>query len=373
MQSFKNVLAIADSSDRENTIFAQAAHLAARNRALLTVAAIIDSIPIVETCGSDRQSPFLCDVQLEEQIVQRERLRLEALAAPVREAGFEIKTRILRGNASLEIIREVVRNRHDVVMVCADGESRLTCTLFGSTCIDLMRRCPCPVLAIKPTQSSICGRVIAAVDRRAADREHNALNVKIIELAASIAQVEHGELITLHCWNIPRMSNLDILLSRGDMDRMVSDIQHDHLAWLDDLLEQCSLNHVRHQVHLLEGAAAELIPSEAQKHKVDVIVVGTACGIGIAGLVIGNMAERILRKVGCAVLTVKPDTFVTPVRVDGLTQVAPRDCLAATSAWFELHPISPRAFGSNSKHFWRPHIPETAWLRALPGLLQGVH
>jgi len=319
MQSFKNILAIADSSDKENTIFAQAAHLAARNRALLTVAATIDSIPIVETCSSDRQSSFLCDVQLEEQIVQRERLRVETLTAPVREAGLEIETRILRGNASLEIIREVVRNRHDLVMVSADGESRLTSALFGSPCVDLMRRCPCPVLVIKPTQSSICARVIAAVNRRAGDREHHALNVKIIEIAASIAQVEDGDLITLHCWNIPRMSNLDILLSRGDMDRMVSDIQHDHLAWLDDVLEQCSLNHVRHQVHLLEGAAAELIPSVAQKHRVDVIVAGTGCGTDIAGLFIGNTAERILRKVDCAVLTVKPDTFVTPVRVDGST------------------------------------------------------
>lgn len=316
MQSFKKILAIADSSDRENTAVARASYLASRNRGQLAVVATVASIPIVETCGSDRQSAFLCDIELEEAIVHRERLRVEALVAPFREAGLEVNSRVLRGDPSLEIIREVVRNHHDVVMMSADSESRLTSALFGSTCIDLMRSCPCPVWVIKPEQIGVYARVLAAVDPRPADKEHSALNMKIIELAASLAQAEHGDLITLHTWSIPGISNLEVLFSRGDMDRVVSEIQHEHMAWLDDLLEQCSLNHVHHQIHLLEGVAAELIPSVAKKQKVDVIVMGTACRAGIAGLFIGNSVEQVLRKVDCAVLTVKPDTFVSPVKVD---------------------------------------------------------
>ena len=35
-----------------------------------------------------------------------------------------------------------------------------------------------------------------------------------------------------------------------------------------------------------------------------------------SGISIGNTAERVLRKLPCSVLAVKPDGFVSPVRVD---------------------------------------------------------
>ena len=49
---------------------------------------------------------------------------------------------------------------------------------------------------------------------------------------------------------------------------------------------------------------------------VGLIVMGTVSRSGVAGLLIGNTAEEILRQVDCSVLTVKPDGFVTPVTLD---------------------------------------------------------
>ncbi|MGB7033464.1 MAG: universal stress protein, partial [Syntrophobacteria bacterium] len=42
---------------------------------------------------------------------------------------------------------------------------------------------------------------------------------------------------------------------------------------------------------------------------------GTLSRTGVAGFLIGNTAEKILNKVDCAVLAVKPDEFVTPVKL----------------------------------------------------------
>ena len=49
---------------------------------------------------------------------------------------------------------------------------------------------------------------------------------------------------------------------------------------------------------------------------IDLVVMGTVARAGIAGMLIGNTAERVLRKLPCSVLTVKPDGFVSPVRLD---------------------------------------------------------
>jgi len=43
---------------------------------------------------------------------------------------------------------------------------------------------------------------------------------------------------------------------------------------------------------------------------------GTLSRTGISGLLIGNTAEKVLRQVDCSVLIVKPDGFITPVKLD---------------------------------------------------------
>ena len=49
---------------------------------------------------------------------------------------------------------------------------------------------------------------------------------------------------------------------------------------------------------------------------IDLLVMGTVCRTGIAGFLIGNTAEEVLNQVGCSVLTLKPEGFVTPVTLD---------------------------------------------------------
>jgi len=62
MQRFKNILVVVDSADKQNTAFERAAGLALRNRALLTVACIVESVTEIgdsdyPTAGCGRRSP----------------------------------------------------------------------------------------------------------------------------------------------------------------------------------------------------------------------------------------------------------------------------------------------------------------------------
>jgi nucleotide-binding universal stress UspA family protein len=318
MQRFKNILVVADSADKQNTAFERSAGLALRNRALLTVACVVESVPEADAGIPERRCADLQGMRIQEVMIQEDLRRLETLIAPLRDAGVEVQTRILRGTPFLEIIREVLRNQHDLVMMTADGESGLTGALFGSTSIHLMRKCPCPVWVIKPAHAKFYARILAAVDPHPSDRELNALNIKIIELAASLARAERSELYIVHTWNASRISSLGTRYSRGNMEPVVSDVEQEHVSRLNELLQLCPLDDVRHQVHLLEGDAGDLIPAMARRKRADVIVMGTVCRTGVAGFFIGNTAEKVLRQVDCSVLTVKPDTFVTPVKLDSL-------------------------------------------------------
>jgi universal stress protein E len=45
----------------------------------------------------------------------------------------------------------------------------------------------------------------------------------------------------------------------------------------------------------------------------DLLVMGTISRAGLAGVLIGSTAERLLDRVDCSILAVKPEDFVSPV------------------------------------------------------------
>ena len=178
-----------------------------------------------------------------------------------------------------------------------------------------MRKCPCPVWAIKPSSKTGFDRIMAAVDFDPAHEENQALNTKIIELASSLAEFQDAELYVVHAW---RLYGENLLRNRSglrpnEIDKIVERSLETHRRWLNDLVQKNAPTIPEHRIHLLKGEAGDLIPETAIKIKVDLIVMGTVGRTGIPGYFIGNTAERILQQVNCSVMAVKPDRFVSPV------------------------------------------------------------
>jgi universal stress protein E len=67
---------------------------------------------------------------------------------------------------------------------------------------------------------------------------------------------------------------------------------------------------------LIEGDPVRVIPDYVREHGVDLLTIGTLVRTGVAGLLIGNTAEKILGEVDCSILALKPAGFVSPVELD---------------------------------------------------------
>ena len=200
-------------------------------------------------------------------------------------------------------------------MMAAEGEGGVRDALFGSTSTHLMRKCPCPVWVMKSGRRRRYAKVLAAVNPAPSDHDHDSLNIKIMELATSLARLESAELHVLHAWT-PVAEWLNFAgnrLTASELARIDRSNEIEHLNWVDELLAKVQLDDLEVQRHMLKGDASDLIPRLALKKRIDVIVMGTVCRTGVPGLFIGNTAERVLRHVNCSVLTVKPEGFVSPV------------------------------------------------------------
>jgi len=304
MHRFAKILFINEPPATAAPALQRAVQLARTNEAQLTICNVSEEL---------RRSL----TNLHEVVLRMQDEQLQSLIGKVPVEGLDIKTQHLVGTPFLEIIKEVLRGGHDLVIKPAEGRGGVSNMLFGSTDLHLLRKCPCPLWIIKPSTRKHYARILAAVDPDAAEKANAELNTLILDLATSLAQRDNSELHIVHAWSMPYESTLRNrrgYLPQSDVDRLVRDTRKTHKKWLDELLGRYELQDLPTRIHLLKGNAGDIIASLAQRKRVELIVMGTVARTRIPGFFIGNTAEKTLAKVDCSVLAVKPKSFSTPVQ-----------------------------------------------------------
>jgi len=315
MKKFKKILVVYTGKAEGMDALKRAFYLSKHNKARLTVVDVIANPP-------QKSMAFLGAVTGEAlmETVRDEKLT-EIKGAIKRLEGYtKIKAdvKVLTGKPHIEIIKEVLKNGHDLVMKATEGNVGAKELLFGSVDINLMRKCPCPVWMVKPSKSKKYARILAAVDPDPFDKESDELNGVIMEIAVSVSISEKSELHIVHAWSMfgerllrePRFKKTEMEIRKLLLEAKIS-----HKQRLEKLIYKSGLGKLKHTVHLLKGDPSEIIPNFAKRRKIDLIVMGTICRTGLPGFIIGNTAESILNRVSCSVLTVKPAGFVTPVKL----------------------------------------------------------
>ena len=156
----------------------------------------------------------------------------------------------------------------------------------------LLRYAPCPVFLVHPIKRPFGGIVLAAVDTQTMDDAHHALNNAILAAAFNLAEDTNSK-VHLVC----------VL----DEEKAVA--THLGFEYLEDVsAEQAKIaerfNIPLNQVHVQLGNPQVIIKERTETLDTDILVIGTKARKGIAGIFIGNTAEKVLSKIICDVLVV---------------------------------------------------------------------
>lgn len=325
MQRFKNILCVATPGSIDRVALERAVALADNNQARLTVVEVIDEIP--------RNTKLIAHAQsleeLQAKIIAGHQQGLEKMVAPWSK-NIEIQIKVLIGIPFLEIIREMLRNDHDLIIKTAENAGLLD-RVFGSDDMHLLRKCPCPVLLVKPESPKAFHKILAAVDvddyyRPEELKARHLLNFQILEMASSLALSESAKLHIVHAWVAYGESMLQSARAGTSVEGIIAyaeEISQQHGQHLNVLMDeiinklgQDALKYLKPQTHLLKGAPHKVIPAFSKEIKADLVVMGTVARTGITGFFMGNTAETILNQLNCSVLAVKPQGFKTPVTLD---------------------------------------------------------
>ncbi|MDE0372386.1 MAG: universal stress protein [Rhodospirillales bacterium] len=316
MRRFQNILFIANHGADKHGLVGRAARLATVNKARLTLFDALD-LEDESRSGPATQSAVqeLNQVQVETRLNELEELR-DSIGADFPDLDIGVDVGV--GELATTAIRAVLSEQYDLVMKMPEGSASPLRVLFGSSDQKLMRKCPCPVWIIKPSENEHFKRILAAVNMNHTVPESKPLTQLIMALGTSLAADEQCELHVLHAWQLAgevKLRGRQIHVRK--VEQILKDMEGAHKSELEALLED--FPYERRDVHLVKGSAAEIIPKFVEEREIDLVVIGTVGRSGIPGLLIGNTAERVLNAVDCSVLTVKPEGFETPIEAAAWT------------------------------------------------------
>ena len=301
---FKNILVAASPGHLEPLTLRAAVKLADTNEAHLTV---LDVVPVPRLRGK---------VEVEGRVVEGEALlrdreeRLWHLAEDT-QAKKDTDVVVKTGEPFLEVIRHVVENGNDLVMVGGREVQMAEVPVPSSGVMHLLRKCPVPVWVMRPSRADKL-RILALIDPDPEDPVRDSLNDLVLKLATSLTRREGGELHLGHAWSLVGDATLRASPHAALPGEMVETAETSHREQLDLLTKR--LHEIGGSVHMVAGEAGKVLPRLAERLDIGLIVMGTVARTGLSGLIMGNTAETIMRAVRCSVLAVKPEGFVTPVK-----------------------------------------------------------
>jgi universal stress protein E len=304
MDKFRSILvAVKHLQRRRNPVIERAALIAAASGAKLELFHDLSSPVYVDTVmGANSTLASLTRASRAEALA-----RLEALAAPLRATGLAVATAAVWDYPPYEaIVRRAQATGADLIVTSKQGHHRLP-ALMGYTDWELLRICPVPVLLVKGTQRSGRGTVLAAVDPQHAFDKPAALDAKILTAAAALAPAYRARVHAVHVLAPWSHAGLGGQALSTDLEGMGRRMQRAARAALAQVIASTGVKPAR--THLLAGQPDLELPAASRRLRATLVVMGAMSRRGLKRLFPGNTAERLLDKLSCDVLIVKPAHF----------------------------------------------------------------
>jgi nucleotide-binding universal stress UspA family protein len=228
--------------------------------------------------------------------------QLRKHAAQAGKTGLKTRCHVRSGTPDVEITRFARECTVDLIVMGTHGRGVVSHALMGSVAEQVVRSAPCPVLTVHGPQreSAVPNILVALAFEPASDTA--------LTYARALARASGGTLHVLHV-----MENDFLRPMASDPYTLVATTRN---RVCDRLTEEDAIA-LRAQVEVeVSDAPAEAIIDYARSSGIDLIVLGTHGRRGANRLLMGSVAERVVRAASCPVLTVRhPEReFVRPDR-----------------------------------------------------------
>ncbi len=233
--------------------------------------------------------------------------RLERMARSPSLRGCRVRTGAALGFPPHEqIVRRAISSRADLVVAGYHSRGLADRLLLRNTDWELIRYCPCPLLLVKSRRVYRRPVILVAVDPFHAHAKPARLDDRLLSAGHELGRLLHGSVHAFHAY-MPLIANVAGPLGEPVVWESPT-IENTHRTQVrngfDRLAERAGISRSRR--HLVMGDVPSELDLAVRRLHAQIVVMGAVSRSGLERLLIGNTAERVLGRLACDVLVVKP-------------------------------------------------------------------
>jgi len=284
--ALRRLLATTDFSARSELAVKRAASLCERFKARLQLLHVVDD---------DRPAG----------VVERESRQalslLQAMAVDMPgESGKEPMSIVKVGDPFQEIVQAATDNDADLIVMGSHRRRILRDIFVGTTIERVMRTGHLPVLMVNTEPKGSYRRVVVATDMSEASA--NALST-----ARSLGLLEGAYVSLVHAFE-PLAKGMMIYanIEREKIEEHVAREASETRHKLAEFFKELQLGDLRYDLRLVEGPTFRTIKEFVDKEQPDLLVIGTRGLSGVKRVLLGSVADAVLRGIENDILAVPP-------------------------------------------------------------------
>jgi nucleotide-binding universal stress UspA family protein len=298
MEKIRSLLVPTDLSPRANHALVRAAMLAREHGASLRAQHVVAQGADTDTLPEEWSRSLLGTAPATEDFRQRTvealRARLETLMPGATPAQAQVNT----GVPFVEIIRAARSSNADLVVLGAHGGHYLREWLLGTTAERVIRKGDRPVLVVKKPPKGPYRRLLVAVD-------FSETSKRALALAARVAPKARLTLLNVYDFGLAEPLRAGGTTSEEllQLHRIYEQQRRERLA---AFARDAGLDPDKAQLLVRYGYPGIVINAVAAEQRAHLVVVGTQGLSGLRYVLLGSVAEHVLREARCDVLAVHP-------------------------------------------------------------------
>jgi universal stress protein E len=306
MLDINHILVVLDSEHPEQHAF---------DRALALASAVKADITIIGSCFErycEKSSSLALETKykIKTALISNCELWLESFAPEAKEKGIKISIEAhWQKNIHNAVMASMSNSNFDLVIKGTENHHGIIDRIFTHCDWNLLRHCPAPVLLVKSSKPWVSNRILASIDATSHDEGHRLINENILDFAEHLADhfatdlhlVNSYPMIALAFAMVPEVT------APEDIQKYIT---AQHKDECEHYAKKYNIND--DHIHITEGDPDDVVELMAKEIEADLLVIGSVAREGFSGVLLGNTAERIIDRVPCDVLVIKPLDGVKP-------------------------------------------------------------
>ena len=234
-----------------------------------------------------------------EEIAQKSGAKLRALAAGPELAHLQVEYEVRTGKPFVELIIARRAWQADLIVV---GPASQGAHFLGSTSERVVRKAMVPVMVAKKTLSGNAKTFLVPTDFSDCARQ-------AAQEALVLAESFHGRIIFLHVVDVYPLYTVGYADEFGVSVPLPPPSPDVIEREWQGFLSHLPIEKVKWENYTEEGESATAILQKAEEKQADLIVMGTHGRTGLEYMLLGSVAEKVVRRAHCPVLTIRPEAF----------------------------------------------------------------